>query len=297
MKKFIIIISFSLTCILTEAQVFVKSTGQIITENAIIGSPVILKQSYQVKNKKTGKVYGRDGRKDFGHYYSIGVKTATGLVLTDAALKPWLYDSAFKKVEQDYDPVISLTEVLEIGNKERQEFYQCPLQMGRQQPEGMWIANENAADPNAMEIDKEAGSKDGWLLWFVSKKSLDDVSEFSIDIQSISKKIEVNNGNGDMEVEAPNENDLILGGIYVCPAFLGGGHIAYRLVGLTFKDDKQWKLRTPFVGYSFDKQQVEESQQEVPTETAEEEPEDDVMLTPVESGKSKKKEKNKNNKK
>ena len=52
---------------------------QSIVEKALDGSIVVLNQYYQVKNKKTGKVYGRGGRTEFGNQYLLVLKQNTEL--------------------------------------------------------------------------------------------------------------------------------------------------------------------------------------------------------------------------
>lgn len=255
---------------------------QKIAENAIDGSVVVVKQSYQVKSRDNGKAYGRNGRADFGHSYSLGIKTEAGLVLTDGALKPWLYDDAYKRVEDKYEPIISLTEVRDVKVTESTKFEQCPLHIGRQQPEGMWIADISDISSNAMEIDAQDGEKDGCIVWFISQNNLDDMPNSEISIQVINKKIEVKGD--DIDIDVPSGGARILGGIYICPVFLGGGHVAYKLVGAIVDVDGMWRLRTPFIGMTFQlKQQAaaEEDSTDKPVE---------VELTPIgENKKGKKK--------
>ena len=192
MKKLFLVIFAMILSIPAKAQLSIgKSAGQIITENAVSGSVIVIKQSYQVKNKKTGNIYGRDGRKDFGHFYSIGIKAEPGLILTDAAIRPWLFDDAFKKVEQDYEPIVSLTELREVKADGKVNFYQQPLQMERQQPNGLWIANVSEATKRSIEIDKESGVKEGWLVWFVASKNLDSNPEAEIIVQTFNKRLEL----------------------------------------------------------------------------------------------------------
>lgn len=271
------------------------TSGQKITENAIEGSALIIKQSYQVKNKKNGKVFGRNGREDFGHIYSVGVKTEAGFVLTDLALKPWLYDDAFKKVEQEYDPVISLTEVRDVKVTDKKPFKQCPLQIGKQQIEGLWIANSADAGKNEMEIDAEGGAKDGWLIWLIAKNDLEKEESAIINVQVSNQKIEIKADTADIDIEAPSSSNLIIGGIYVCPSFLGGGHVAYKLVGITIKDENNWKLRTPFVGSHLCKSTKgqEEIKEPQPNELVQEaeDNDEDLGLTPIIENKKKKKNK------
>ena len=192
--KRIVVVLFAFLGIFTESYsqlVIGKSAGQVITECAVSGSVVIVKQSYQVKNKKNGKVYGRNGRSDFGHFYSIGVKTDAGLVLTDGALKPWLFDIAYNKVENNYEPVISLTEIREVEDNGNVKFTQKPLKLDRNQPEGLWIANNDEIAPNSMELDLTDGTKDGWLIWYMSQSDLDNNAEGVVSLKTISKKIEI----------------------------------------------------------------------------------------------------------
>ena len=300
-KKYLFLLVFLLTSIIACGQINIDFTkklegainGQDLTVKALNGSMVVVKQSYQVKNKKNGKIYGRDGRKEFGQSYSIGVKTEAGLVLTDIALKPWTDDNAFKKVEESYEPVISLTEVREIRNNDETKFSQCPLQLGRQQPNGMWIANASDVVPNAMEIDTEEGQKDGWMIWYLAKDNLEKVPNAIISFQTLSKNLEVNGG--DINIDSPVDEKAVLGGIYVCPFYHGGGHVAYRLVGMAVKEDRQWKLRTPFIGYIFEKatstgeQLKEEDHIDDEEIKVEEQEEENVELTPIAQDKQKKK--------
>ena len=275
-----------------------KSAGQTITESAIKGSVVVVKQSYQVKDKKTGKVYGRDGRKEFGLNYSLGVKTDAGFILTDAAARPWLEDDAFKKVEQTYEPFISQTEIRDIDGNDPAEFSSCPLKFGKQQPQGLWIGQTESIISNALEIDIKSGEKDGWLVWYKAEKNIATEPEAAITLQALSKKIEVKSEESDIEIDAPSNPDLTVGGIYVCPAFLGGGHVAYRLVGIVVKDGDAWKLRTPFVGFSYEKAATTKKQDETsPAEGKSQEGDGDVKLTPIEQDKDKDKNKDKDKKK
>lgn len=275
------------------------TSGQKMTENAIKGSAVIVKQSFQVKNKKTGKVYGRSGRKEFGHSYFIGVKTEAGLVLTDESLKPWQNDEAFKKVEQEYEPLISMTELRDADSDNQTKYQQTPLHIGRPQPEGAWVASASDIHINSMELDLESGQKDGWLIWYFAKKDFDKNDTASIIIESINKKIDICEGS-EIGLESPLNKNKIIGGIYVCPTYLGGGHVTYKLVGIAVRDDDKWKLLTPFVGFSYDKPSVSEVEQpkedansEKTSEEAVQEDQQDIELTPIDEGKKKKGKKSK----
>jgi len=268
------------------------ATSQNIMERAIDGSTVVLRQSYQVKNKKNGKTYGRSGKEYFGHSYSVAVKTESGLIISEKGLKPWLYDEAFKKVENDYEPVISMTEIRETNADTK--YVQCPIKVQNQQPsEGIWIANiADSLNTNTLETDNENGVKDGWLIWFYSPKDSKADELGAVSLKSVNKKIDIKDDKG-IDIDEPANSNKVLGGIYVCPYFIGGGHVVYKLVGMAMKIENKWKLQIPFVGMSHENSSVEpdEKPQEEPNveEPAQEKDDQDIDLTPVKQPKDKKK--------
>lgn len=292
MKKKLTLFCALLCATCLSAQVYMKSTGQIVTEKAIENSIVLVKQSYQVKNKKTGKIYGRSGRRDFGHSISIAVKTEAGLVITEKGLKPWLYDEAFKKVENDYEPVISMTEIRETNADAK--FVQCPMKIKSQKSaESVWIADiADSLNINKLDVDNESGVKDGWMIWFSPLKDFKSDDFGAVSVQSVNKKIEIKEETS-MDIDEPTDKKTVLGGIYVCPYFIGGGHVVYKLVGMAMKIDDKWKLQIPFVGMSHESSSVEpdEKPQEEANveEPAQDEDDQNIDLTPVDQPKDKKK--------
>ncbi len=293
MRKYFLLLLFISTKLFAQLEIgSLTTSGQKITENAVKGSVSVIKQSYQVKNKKTGKIYGRSGRKDFGHSFSIAIKSEHGFLLTEKGLKPWLYDESFKKVENDYEPVISMTEIREISTESK--FIQCPMKIQSQQPaEGIWIANiADSLNTDKLEIDNENGVKDGWLIWFYSPKDSKADELGAVSLQSVNKKIDVKDDKS-IDIDEPANSNHVLGGVYVCPYFIGGGHIVYKFVGMVVKIENKWKLQIPFVGMSHENSSVEpdEKPQEEPNveEPAQEKDDQDIDLTPVEQPKDKKK--------
>lgn len=293
MRKYFLLLLFISTKLFAQLEIgSLTTSGQKITENAVKGSVSVIKQSYQVKNKKTGKIYGRSGRKDFGHSFSIAIKSEHGFLLTEKGLKPWLYDESFKKVENDYEPVISMTEIREISTESK--FIQCPMKIQSQQPaEGIWIANiADSLNTDKLEIDNENGVKDGWLIWFYSPKDSKADELGAVSLQSVNKKIDVKDDKS-IDIDEPANSNHVLGGVYVCPYFIGGGHIVYKFVGMVVKIENKWKLQIPFVGMSHENSSVEpdEKPQEEPNveEPAQEKDDHDIDLTPVEQPKDKKK--------
>lgn len=274
-----------------------SSSCDLLVNKAISGSVVVVRQSYQVKNKKNGKVYGRHGGKEFGQHFSIGVKTENGLVITNAAMTPWAEDDAYKKIEKDYDAFISFTEIREIVQEGESTYSQCPLAVDSNQPQGLWLAQTKNFKNNLLELDLENGKKDGWIMWYTMKKAPNVEPNSPVNIQSITKKIELADSVTIVDVEAPSDGDIVLGGIYVCPTYYGGGHVIYKLVGMTILDNGKWHLNAPFASFSPVKNSQDENvkdkapeEQDIINEEKQEE-EEDVELTPIDQDKKKKKSK------
>lgn len=287
MKRTVIILLAMMALLPLSAQKIVKSTGQKITESAIQGSCVVVRQSYQIKNKKTGIVYGRNGRDEFGKSYSIGVKTDAGLVLIEKAIKPWLYDADFKKVEDDYDPLIFLTEMGEIDAEANVSYSACPISIGRQQPNGAWVAGTSINSSNILGIDTELGQKDGWLVWYTAD-NINSNDSTALSVQSVNRKIEANEEGSDIDVEAPVGAGTPVGGIYVCPFYEGNGRVVYKLTGIVIQIDNKWVLRTPFVGYSYEKLSSENAESpKAEGEDSADQNTDSLDLTPIRDGSKK----------
>lgn len=289
MKRIAILLIATLMVVNSNAQIFVKSTGQSITEDAVKGCIVVVKQAYQLREDKTGKTYGRNSKNEFGCNFTIGVKTNQGLVVTDNALKPWNDDANYKKVSSGYTPFISRTETRNISESEG-TFKQQPLKMTGKQPEGLYIAQTDDSVPSGMEIDYTSGNKKGWLIWIESKKSMMEDLNTSISINSISKEMEFKNGQVEYAIDAPANEKNVIGGIYVCPQFPGNGQVNFCLVGIITLSDGKWKLTAPFT--TADESSEEETKiSEVKENEMQED--DELDLTPVDAPTKKKNKKNK----
>ena len=269
-----------------------------IASKATFTSVAIIKQSYQIKDKKKGQVFGRDGRNDFGHSYSLAIKTEAGLILTDIALQPWLYDEDFKKVEKDYEPIISLTEMRNIHSDGNVKFKQTPLKIGQEQPNGIWLATTEDPFENSLAIDAEDGQKDGCIIWFCVNQNIDKNPNAKVFLKTSQIKMDVKESRNYSTVGPPAGQELVLGGIFVRPVFLGSGQVIYKLVGVATKDENDWRLCTPFVGFVNNlapkKEKVEKSAESI-EETKRKEAipegeniEKELELTPIKQNKKKK---------
>jgi mannose/fructose/N-acetylgalactosamine-specific phosphotransferase system component IIB len=94
MKKRLLLISiFFVSSLLLNAQEFSgKFASEKIIREACTNACVIVEQTYQLKEVKTGNIYGLNGHEEFGSVISLGIATEKGLVVGPRATTPWDYD-------------------------------------------------------------------------------------------------------------------------------------------------------------------------------------------------------------
>ena len=118
-----------------------------------------------------------------------------------------------------------------------------------------------------------------------TEKDLETDESATIVLHTSNKKIEIKAESEDLDIDIPSGSDLVLGGFYVCPSFIGGGRVAYKLVGIAIKDENKWKLRTPFVGFQFNRssESQEDAKKSQPNEQKHDiqDDEEDLGLTPI----------------
>lgn len=291
MKKLIILLSLFFASQYCDAQLLVKSTSQQFVEDAVTSGLFISEQSFQICDKETGELFGLNGKSEFGKQYSIGIKIPNGLLLSDVAVRPWMYDMKYGKYKDKYDPVFYQAKFAEM--KEKAEFDSLAYSMTGMQElidTTFYSFSSQTFDGKGFALDYTKGEKDGWLVWIVADKNADISSMPKSNYSIYRKKLEVNGPKVSFDVVHPDEKQNILGGIYVVPYYTEIGVIEFRLCGVMSKSKGGWKIHCPFVGMEDEISSEQKPNQE---EEVKEEDEDASELTPVGKGKNKDKKKRK----
>ncbi len=244
MKRVCIFIFCVIGTISLPAQRIIKSLGQEITENAISGSVVLVRQSYYLVDKTTGEAYGRNNRDEFGSNVSLGVLTTAGVLLTNEAANPWNYekDFDFKQYEKDYAPEIIKTEIKNVDD-DRSSFSVQSSAMKPEEMNGVLLGKIEICNSSKLEIDAEPGKKDGWIVWFLNDGSSDDIESQHISMESYTASLDITKKKDVYEINQPIDSARVVGGIYLNLQFLGGGHVVYKLAGYMIRQDGKWAVR------------------------------------------------------
>ena len=293
MKKIVSIIVFLCICLVLQAQIYIKSTEQQFIEDVVKSGLFVSKQSFQICDRETGELFGLNGKKEFGVQYSIGVKVPNGFVLTDKAVRPWLYNNKFGKYKQKYDPVFYQATFSEMTEKARYDSLDYTLaKLDELVDTTMYKFSSGTFGGKGFVLDGTVGKKDGWIVWITAKKEYDFEKSANLNYTIYRKTITIDADKQSFDISNPNLEQNILGGIYVVPAYTKIGVIEFRLCGIVSFVGDGWKIYCPFVGMKEEAQTSDEGTSN--TEVKNDEPSE---LTPVKDmDKVKKKDKKKKKK-
>lgn len=298
MKKLTILLIAVMTTMVGYAQLPLLSgrmSGQEITCKAVEGSLYLTKASYRLKEKASGKFFGRDGKADFGAGYGVAVKTEDGILMPTSSMMPWNNDKDYQKVSNKYDGILSTISICSLTDN---EFLPAtkPSTM-----DGMYQVIDPQSKDGLIIGTPEAGELNGWCVWITTNVSaIGELASDKVKCQANTKTITLTDTTKVVDAGNVPAGVTVLGGIFVYPEYCGGGVVKYKMVGFLEKSFDKWNICIPFLAQkpqaSSTTTEIVEVTETPETPAAEEE---EVRITPVEgaddmyspSGKDKKKKK------
>lgn len=247
----------------------ISNDSTVILKKMIKSGLFISKQSFQIYDKENDNLFGLNGKKEFGIQYSVGVKIPDGLLLTDRAVRPWLYDPKYEKYKEKYEPVFFQAMYAEIGDK--LHYRTLKYKLSEQQvllSGGLYRFFSTCFDGKGFVLEKTEGAKSGWLVWITCKKNADLDHSTGLDYIIHKKEVIVDKRKCTFSIEGPETADNVLLGIYIVPVCSQIGVLEFRLCGIVVPDDKAWKLCCPFAEEN-NCEKVESKSQEKVEEPAE----------------------------
>lgn len=298
MRKFIIaIILMIVSSHFCDAQIFVKSTEQQFIENAVKEGLFLSKQSFQICNKKTGDLYGFRGKDEFGIQYTVGIKVPNGILLTDKAVHPWKGDLNFKKYKDEYTPILYQSMYSEIKDIPNFVTLDSLNELKEIVDTTIYQQTCSAFDGKGFDIGVTKGEKEGWVVWIVCDKDVDFEKSTTLNFIVYRKDIKIEKKSQQFDINVPNTDKSLLGGLFVVPEYPQIGVIKFNLYGIIAPFKDKWKIYCPFVGITFEEGMEPISQEEnsdaIEGKDGDDEPSE---LTPIEKPAKAKGKKKKNKK-
>lgn len=216
-----------------------KPAGDVIIEKALTGSIVIVEQKYQLKEVKTGDLYGRGGNDEFGTVYGIGVMTKNGLIVNDEVAHPWNYDDDFKQYSENkkYAPVLFTTSIKACRQTEFTEIETNKENL--KEVDDRFFVFPQANKKMGLAISDTTNTVDGWMVWATipSGSDLNATTELK---QMIVYKKQFELKNNEFKVESPQSLDKVKIGFFTVPCLTETGTISFEICGVIYKKDADW---------------------------------------------------------
>lgn len=272
---YLIVMCMPLACAYAQQFTIGKSVATMWVESTVDSAFFLSRQSFQVCDKKTGELYGLNNQNEFGTQFSLGVKVKNGYVLTDKAIRPWVYDSKFETYKNGYDPVTYASMYSEFAGETNFDSLDISKsKVNELLTSKVYFVASNSLLNRGLSIDNADGTKKGWIVWVCTDKDGDLNKTAKLELVCLNMTVEASN-EYDTEITAPN-GFKTLGGIYVTPKNEGIGLLEFYLSGILIENDGKWSLRFPFIGKERITNIVEDKREEKKAKVEEKD-----TLTPV----------------
>lgn len=233
----LLFISIRMNC-QTAGGFSLASPNQQLIELAIDGAFLNVEQSYRLVDLKSSRLYGRNGKEEFGKTASVGIKVQKGYIVTDKVVRPWEYDANYRQYEGRYGTKLYKTV---IGNgRKTVELDSIDITPCKNQSSLFYIkdtANFNA-DGLSVNDQNVKGKISGWLVWFVKGNNKKDTVENII----YKNTLEIKENVDEYLLEKPNTSKNILGGIFLLPTRPRIGVVDFKLVGVLVEKMNSWVM-------------------------------------------------------
>lgn len=242
MKNFILLYAFLSYSMISWGQNTLnisKSAGQDIVENALASSIKVVRLPYYLKDRTTNNLFGREGREEFGRTYRIAAETTDGVVLGKDNVKPWEDDIDYVSFRNDYDATLGKNTALRSWG----EVDFVPSVITTESSYALCTRNESQSE---LYIDRTLGEKKGWIVWFNSETNLAQNEAAKIECKPYTMTVELTDSLKSIPLTKIPSVDNILGGIFVCPEYIGKGSVVFNVVGLIERSIDVWNLTFPF---------------------------------------------------
>lgn len=245
-KKILLIVCIMWTGVIA-GQTLNLSVGanQQLLENAVEDGLIIVRRYYQLQDVSVAPPanYGWNNQPYFGDSWSLAVKTSGGYLLADAAVHPWTYDGKFEQYRNQtrYRPVYLKSEYRQTDTTAYLPIA-IPDSVVAVSAGRLYRVADSVFGNRGFVLDHEAGAKDGWLIWVVSRVPVADDAAQPFSLVVHRSELTFTDAQSQYEVRTLSTERVILGGIYVLPQVTGVGQIIVKLSGVLHKENDKWHV-------------------------------------------------------
>ena len=226
----------------------IQSGNQQLIEDAVKDGIFLVRRCYRLQDttSATPRFFGWGNLPYFGETFSVAVKTKNGYIISDKAVRPWIYDGKF---EQEVDPnrfvpVLSTNEYRTMGNTDFIAFPDRNTSTREVSINSVYSVEDNELfEQKGFFIHDSDEVIRGWLVWIVFNNPLEGNSDEQTPTFTIFRsELTFEQGTDVYDIPAPAIDRHIVGGIYVMPKITDIGQTTFHLSGFLHKEGNQWKL-------------------------------------------------------
>lgn len=242
MKKIILALALlPLMCYADFNASFFTSNQKLIMMAVEQGFAVV-EQTYQLEDTVTHQRFGRYGDAFFGKSRVLGVRIGDGILAPASIMTPWAADPNFERYSTTHRPVPFSTSLYALNDSTLTgtKVSDAEIQI---LPDSSVVITEADKKPLGFEVGGFENTTEGWLVWVVSEKTIDEWNGEPTELIIYRKKIDFAQDKEKYEIESPKTESQVWGGIYIVPTQTQVGQITFHLAGPVVKNaDGQWML-------------------------------------------------------
>lgn len=218
-----------------------------IMEKTVKPGLIVVRHGFQIKDNKTGDLYGLNGSQIFGESYSLAIKASDGIFIREDAVAPWNHNNSFAKYKGKYTPVSYKTSYVELNDS--CDFLDFLLESDKLKvtnDSDIYKYNTDSFNNNCLQLDTISESKQGWIMWLIQKSNSKVFDKDNLSFSCQEYKLNFGKLNKVENVTCPSDA-IVIGGVYVIPFSIGIGKIELKIAGILSKINDEWKVVLPFL--------------------------------------------------
>ncbi|MBQ5913247.1 MAG: hypothetical protein IIW93_09175 [Bacteroidaceae bacterium] len=238
--------TFKLKDLISQQQGLAAKTDPSAELQAILPEMSIIRQQYRLE--RNDEFFGKNNKPYYGESYSLAIKVSGGTIFLSDVIEPWKGDSDYARdnASGNYNTSLYWTYQRSINDANYNSIdleikgesdYVRPLNADK-----TLYMHTDAISDFGLSIDKETGSKKGYMIWAYTKSEISD-SAMVVDIRQSQHSVEAI-ADSALVTMNPSTPEKIIGGIYVTPKFERGGRVQYLLSGVAVRNKSNgWDLQ------------------------------------------------------
>lgn len=219
----------------------ISSPSQIMIEKAVGSGIILIREGYQLQDKKSKQFYGRNNQEEFGSSFSFGVLTCIGVIGLQDMVEPWKGDPNINSYKDKYIPVVSdfrYKSIADSASVKHLEFDTKNVET-LNESHGIKVFRKKM-EGRGLLFNQSGNYSDGWLVTLHADKPKDLEANLMINVQK--NNVEIKSDQDLYPLKDVTLEDDVVGGVFLNPQSNQIGQIELCLSGILVKKDTKWNL-------------------------------------------------------